>query len=354
MTLDITPSEGNEDELASRTSLLRQLVGAPRKRPPRWTPSELKRLSAKGRRLYDARRIDWHSAERIIPTPTVTAAVEAIESRLLLNSAVLGTRRPICLDGPADMGKTAILRRFLRERGRRLLEEPDPPNLGEGAIWIPHVYVGLPPHATRKDIARALHRWLQNPYSEKASANVLMDSATRSMQESCTQAVLLDDIHRVLTLRGSLYEETMSQLKNLADRFTLIMVGVGLEAKGFFNDAQIGERCQRLAVEPFAYKTDEDERQWRVLMHYFEEELVLARHPQGWLTTEAAADAVYARTAGYMGSVKELLRSAALQAIASGDERLTLDLIKSTPLGYNADERGPQGKAAVVVRRSCR
>src|SRR5258708_10279036 len=97
----------------------------------------------------------------------------------------------------------------------------------------------------------------------------------------------VDDLH-FLALRNKNGIEVSNHCKYIANEFpiTLIMIGVGLEGRGLFDEgdsyedavlAQTGRRTTRLGMEPFLINTDEGRASWRNTLLAIEQRLGLAR-----------------------------------------------------------------------------
>jgi hypothetical protein len=128
-----------------------------------------------------------------------------------------------------------------------------------------------------------------------------------------------------------------NHFKYIANEFpvTLLMVGVGLAAKGLFSEgdsfddaplAQTGRRTTPLDMQPFRIDTDEHRRQWRQLLLAIEQKLVLAEKCPGMLANELS-DYLFARSTGHIGSLMTLINRGCQRAIRTGAERLDQELM---------------------------
>ncbi len=108
--------------------------------------------------------------------------------------------------------------------------------------------------------------------------------------------LVIDDLHFLRWGRTNDLEVS-NHFKYIANEFpvTLLMVGVGLAAKGLFSEgnsfddaplAQTGRRTTPLDMQPFRIDTEQHRRQWRQLLLAIERKLVLAERFPGMLADE--------------------------------------------------------------------
>ena len=91
-----------------------------------------------------------------------------------------------------------------------------------------------------------------------------------------------------------------------------------------------------LPAAPFAYGTGEQREVWRALIATLEGLLRLHDHLSGSLV--ALDEYLYQRTTGMIGSLSQLIRGAAVLAIADGTETITRELLDVVPVDHAADQ----------------
>jgi hypothetical protein len=94
-------------------------------------------------------------------------------------------------------------------------------------------------------------------------------------------------------------------------------------------------------VAPFEIGTDEGRADWQSLIKSTERQVVLAHSRPGMLTS--LANYLFARTSGHIGSFFCLVNRGAREAIRSGEEDLTRDLLDDIPI----DEEAETGRRAL-------
>ena len=117
-----------------------------------------------------------------------------------------------------------------------------------------------------------------------------------------------------------------------------------MESAGLFagtRGRQIAGRFTVIPATPFAYGTGAQREQWRALIATMDS--ALHQHRPG--TLAALEDYLYRRSGGMLGSLSQLIRGAAILAIADGSEQITRDLLEAVPVDYAA-ERGATARTA--------
>jgi hypothetical protein len=105
---------------------------------------------------------------------------------------------------------------------------------------------------------------------------------------------------------------------------TFVYAGIEVERCGLFagpRGSQIASRFATIATTPFAYGTPAQRQAWNALLATLEQTLRLRAHRPGTLVGLAAY--LHQRTAGMIGSLSHLIRGAAIDAIITGEEKIT-------------------------------
>jgi len=156
------------------------------------------------------------------------------------------------------------------------------------------------------------------------------------------ELVIVDEIHNV-NLATRTGAEASDQLKYLSERIgaTFVYAGIDVERVGLFagtRGRQIAGRFVTLATEAFGYGTDQQRHDWDALVATLEGALRLHRHRPGALVRLGAY--LHRRTGGMIGSLAHLIRGAAIQATATGAERITKALLDGIALDHAAETTG--------------
>jgi hypothetical protein len=105
-----------------------------------------------------------------------------------------------------------------------------------------------------------------------------------------------------------------------------------------------------LPAVAFAYGTPEQRQVWRALIATLEDLLRLHQHRAGALV--ALDEYLYQRTAGMIGSLSQLVRGAAVLAIADGTEAITRELLDVVPVDHAAAQADIASRRGKPRRRA--
>jgi hypothetical protein len=130
----------------------------------------------------------------------------------------------------------------------------------------------------------------------------------------------VDEIHN-LNIATRVGAEASDTLKYFSERIpaTFVFAGISIERAGLLSGArgeQIAGRFTMVRTGPFG-----QDQQWITLIAALEGSLRLHRHRPG--TLPQLGDYLHRRTHGMIGSLLWLVRSAAIQAVTDGTEKIT-------------------------------
>lgn len=308
----------------------------PRVQPEQLTRSQIKALSGAARADRDRRLRVWHVNLGPFETPQLADLHEdmwdIVDSNAQDGDKVKGA---IAVDAFPGLGKTTAVLAFARKFHLREVAEngrfsPD------GHERLPVCRVGLTGNTSMKDFNRAMLEFYGHPGRHRGTTAQMAHRALDCVQSCHTRLLVIDDLHFLRWGRTNGIEVS-NHFKYIANEFpvTLVMVGVGLAAKGLFGEgdsfddaplAQTGRRTTPLDMQPFRIDTDEHRWQWRHLMLAIERKLVLAEKSHGMLADELS-DYLFARSTGHIGSLMTLINRGCQRAVRTGAERLDQELM---------------------------
>lgn len=283
-------------------------------------------------------RIDYLSDLVMVNTPTVTEAITTARRLVLLNRRQISARRGLLLTGMPGTGKTTAITAVGRthELATRR-RHPDQP-------WrIPVFYITVPPAATPRMLAVEFARFLGLPLPHRPNLTDIVEAVCTTAPQVGVELVLVDEIHN-LNLATRAGAEVSDQLKYFAERLpaTFIYAGIDAEHAGLFTGPrgrQLATRFTTIPTSNFPHTTDPQRQTWQALVTALETTLPLRRHPAGTLTRHA--EYLHRRTAGLIGSLSHLLRSAAIDAILDGSEHIAESHLNAIRLDHAAQTQPP-------------
>ena len=145
--------------------------------------------------------------------------------------------------------------------------------------------------------------------------------------------MICDELHNIsLATRSG--AEVSDTLKYFSERIpaTFVYAGINLERDGLFT----GTRGQQIAgrfnsITTVAYPRTDD---WRGIIATLEGTLRLHEHRSGTLVD--LDHYLHRRTGGMMGSLSQLVRGAAIEAILTGSEHITKPVLDTVEIDHAA------------------
>jgi hypothetical protein len=332
---------------------------------PRLSVAGYKALSLRGRALHDLHRTATHVNLRLQETPMSRKVSDLMRGRLQNNAVKFtpGTRDGLMINGDGFHGKTetacqaaAEFEDLWRDIHRQLAPGPVP---GTRDLFVPVAYCRLPVKATPKALCKTILDIYGDPHP--ATLHDLVRSVRDAVRDHATTALLIDDITRLKLHRGD-DQDTLDLIRELMDLgATLVLIGVDIPGSGLLGSArpdpaagqwaftaapygdaaatQTGRRFDLVDLGPFNYSTPAGITAFIEHLAGIEDQLRLLRSADGMLTAGEMPEYLFRRTHGVVGLLRRLIEDGCAKAIATGEERLTPELLAGTPvrLGNLAD-----------------
>ncbi|MGW2100016.1 AAA family ATPase [Streptomyces olivaceoviridis] len=334
----VTPPDTHDDEHNPLTTKdgWRQFVDDAPVCPTMLSLRAFKALTEEKRLAYNEPRLDYHSRLVIVATPTVRNVFTTGRRLVLLNRHQISGRRGLIVTGQAGTGKTTAIAQL--GRNHELLVRK---RLGSAAAGrLPVVYITVPPRATPKMLAIEFARFLGLPVVRQETQTSITNAVCDLLIKMRVELALVDEIHN-LNLATQAGAEASDQLKYLSERIpaTFVLAGIDVTTSGLFSGVrgqQIAGRYTVTETEPFDYGTTGQRQNWRNLVASLEDALRLHRHKPGSLVKLDGY--LHERTDGAIGSLSQLVRGAALEAIISGSEAITRKTLETIEVDQTAED----------------
>jgi hypothetical protein len=264
---------------------------------------------------YDDDRVDHHSRLLVVQTPAIRQVISSGRRLIQLNKNAHYGRCGLMVSGPARTGKTTAITQLGKtveviHRRRHPGSDSD----------IPVIYITVPPAATPKMIAMEFARFLGLPLSQRANITDIADAVCGVSMDARVTLVAVDELHNLNTATRA-GAEASDTLKYFSERIpaTFAYAGISLDRTGLLSGTrgeQIAGRFSMVRTGPFSQGPE-----WTALAAALEDSLRLQHHRPGTL---ASLDRyLHQRTHGMIGSLLWLIRSAAINAVLDGTEKIT-------------------------------
>ena len=268
--------------------------------------------------LDDAERIAWIRADRWLETAQAAQALARLDDLL---SYPARDRMPcLLLYGDTGMGKTKIIRKFLRDH-------PASFDAGAGITTMPVVAMQMPAEPLERDVYGELLNVLGAPGPANDSAYRQKEICRRLLRTMGARMLIIDEIHALLAGTFRQQRIFLNIVRFLANdlRVPLICAGTDLARQALLTDPQLAERFEAFHLERW-----QNDLHLSQLLSSLGGILPLRRPSQ--LGSAAARGRVLDLTDGVTVRIFRLIETVAVEAIRSGSEHLTADSFMSDTL----------------------
>jgi hypothetical protein len=212
-------------------------------------------------------------------------------------------------------GKSVLARRYCYLHKPKLTED-------SVKLIVPVVYMEAPPNPEEKRFYNVLLKELNAPFKINDTVDKKQHQAFTILKKLETKMLIIDEIHNILV--GSLTKQRtfLNVIRNLANELRIIIVAFGItEAVNAINaDQQLSNRFDR---EKLPLWEDNDDY-YRLLTSF--ESIFPLRKPS-YLKEDEIALKILSLSEGTIGEIAKILRLAAIDAINSGTEAITIQII---------------------------
>ena len=243
-------------------------------------------------------------------------AVERIES--LLTHPKRSRMPNLLIIGATNNGKTMITERVMKLHPRTFSED------GEKEI-IPILRVQMPPAPSSSIFYTELLKAIEFPVKTIGKLENRMLTVYNLLKRINVRILIIDELHNMLSANASRQREMLGLLRFIGNELCMPMVCLGTqEARDAIrSDPQLENRFEPIFL-PF-WKND---LAFCNLLASYEISLPLRKVSN--LTEDHLRNEIFIKSDGMIGEISAILEKAAIIAIRTGEERITLDIVKKT------------------------
>lgn len=324
---------------------------------PRLDFTAWRALSPRRRMLHDLHRAATHANLPLQQTPMSQAVAKLMRGRIESN-ALKGkptTRAGIMVTGGGYQGKTETaceIAAAFEDRWLELHRHLNPDALsGTRDLHAPVAYVQTPVTAKPKSTCKAILSFYGAPMKNMDLPDLVRQVAA-SLHDHGTKVLLLDDITRLRMHRVD-DQDTLDLIRAfMSMHVTLVLIGVDIPGSGLLREGrhdprtsqwilpsshharvhgleatQTERRFDLVELDRFRYDAPARITAWVEHLAGVEDQLRLLKAPEGMLTEGGMPEYLHKRTNGVVGLLERLIEDGCQEAIESGEERLTEDLL---------------------------
>lgn len=203
------------------------------------------------------------------------------------------------------------------------------------------VYLSLVENPGRLPFKERILEAVGLPYSLAKNENFFIKEVADYIHSHGIKGLVIDEFHEALLVPKNDQLKNLSLLKGLCGfsyNMSIICFGTGLARNAINHDLQWARRFHTFELRPWPMNNE-----FRNFVATLERRLALQKKSD--LHNEDILSLIHQSCRGEMGALIRIIRSAAAYAVASGEERITKDLIEracQNPWGYKEYEHAKE------------
>ncbi|WP_344115954.1 AAA family ATPase [Streptomyces blastmyceticus] len=317
-----------------------------------------RRLSPRERMIHDLHRTATHANLPLLQTPMSRLVEKVLISRIETNALKFKptTRAGVMVTGGGYQGKTECVCEIaaaFEERWLALHNYLNPTaRPGFRDLHAPVAYVQTPVTAKPKSTCKAILNFYDAPLNPRMDLPDLIHQVAVSLRDHGTKVLILDDITRLRMHRVD-DQDTLDLIRAfMSMNVTLVLIGVDIPRSGLLREGrydltsgqwhlpskrlkvngleptQTERRFDLVELDRFHYDNDVQIASWIRHLQGIEDSLRLLDARPGMLTEDSTMpEYLFHRTDGVVGLLERLIEDGCREAMESGRECLTEDLL---------------------------
>jgi hypothetical protein len=280
------------------------------------------------------KRISYISEDRWINYPIAQEIINTLES-IKTYEKNKSRVTSILLVGSSNNGKTSLLNEFIRrhpsynlyrENSEKLTKEYFDKYTAKG---IPTLYILAPSEPSETRLYSNILNSINAPFKERDSISRKQYLVEYYLESLNVDMLIIDEIHNILSGSIAKQKQVLNAIKNLSNhlKIPIVLAGTKDALRAVSTDTQISSRFR-----PIYLKKWKMNKEYVSLLATFLTTLPLKKESQ--ILTHNTAMEILGISDGYIGDIISLLKKAAIYAIESGSEKISLKEIKEC--GYNS------------------
>lgn len=263
----------------------------------------------------DEERLEFIQMERWIAYPTANKVLDQMET--LFNYPKRHRMPGMLIVGEPNNGKTSLVQRFCALHPKSDGWDDSPP--------YPVMYVQAPSGPDERQFYDSILRTLLVPFRYRDAPSEKLDSISYYFNKIGTKMLIVDEIHNILSGSSLKQRAFLNALKNLSNmmQIPLVLVGTKEALAAISIDEQFSSRFRPEKLHK--WKPDQD---FVNMLANMERTLPLAQPSN--LATPELAPVIFELSGGILGELATLLTGAAVLAVKTGTERISLKELKKT------------------------
>lgn len=333
---------------------------------PKLSLADYRTMSPRRRQLHDLHRAATHANLPLQETPMSEALARVMKARLQTNALKHKptTRAGLMITGGGYQGKTETaceIAAAFEDAWLAIHNQLNPNSIsGTRDLHAPVAYAQTPVTAKPKSTCQAILDFYGADHTRMSLAQ-LTRQVRASLHDHGTRVLILDDITRLKMHRAD-DQDTLDLMRAfMSMHTTLVLIGVDIPRSGLLRAGHLDHRTGQwvfpapnadlddhaatqterrfdlLHLEPFRYNTTEDITAWVAHLDGLQHQLRLFHTTPDMLTGQTMPEYLFRRTRGVVGLLERLIEDGCTEAMATGTEALTQDLLDTVTINIGND-----------------
>lgn len=282
----------------------------------------------------DEERIEYITKERWINYPLAQEIIDTLE-KLKTYEKNKSRVTSILLVGSSNNGKTSLLNEFMRRNPWYDYQSDNPDKLTKEffdkytATGIPALYILAPSEPSEPRLYSNILNSIFAPFKESDAIARKQYLVEYYLDLLNVDMLIIDEIHNILSGSIAKQKQILNAIKNLSNhlKIPIVLSGTKDALRAVSTDTQISSRFR-----PIYLKKWKMDKEFISLLATFLTTLPLKKESQ--ILTPNTAMEILEISDGYIGDIVGILKHAAIYAIESGTERITLKEVREC--NYNS------------------
>lgn len=267
-------------------------------------------------------RIDAILKNRWIGYTRSNQILKALE--MLLRFPDSDRMQNLLIMGESNNGKTTIARRFFNQHPPYLetIVEKGTGNVFE-IVVRPVLMIQCPHVPHEKSLYYSLLDQMNLPYRKNTKPEYLKQTVINALIDMKVRVIIMDEIHHILSGSPAKQREFLNLMKFISNEAFVSIVALGTNEASFALKAekQLDTRFDKMIIPQWKYDDD-----FLRLLATIEKILPLEKESN--FVAEKISKEIYSMSHGIIGEVIKITKLAAIEAIESGDEKITVKTLK--------------------------
>ena len=238
----------------------------------------------------------------------------------LMNRPKKPRMQNLLIIGESNIGKTSIITQFSLAHPDKVIEDEDSLTKAIKSVIV----VQFPASADERGLYISILEQFWVPFKATEPVSNLRHQAVHLLRECGVKILIMDEVHNLLAGTAAKQRMVMNVLKSLGNDLQVSLVGVGTTDAALILNSDPQHMSRYDVVHLPKWELDKN---FGGLLKAFELRLPLKKASK--IIEKEKAQLLFTYSRGNLGDLHKLLIACAKQAIETGEERITADIIKN-------------------------